>query len=82
MPKGSRRRRTVDTGEFPVINIGNRLDVEAHRRIHRHEREYCASVCYEYPSDSSLRVSEQCAHALEGQNDDNPLNDRSDSQHG
>ena len=44
VPERTRGYSAVETGEVPVIDVGNRLNVEAQRSADRHKGEYGSSV--------------------------------------
>ena len=75
--KRSRRYEAVDARELSVIDVGNRLKVEARRDVHGHKREHGRSVSHQWPLGAPLRAIygiEQRVHALEKHNDDDAWN--------
>ena len=69
------RRYVVISGEFSVIDVGNRLEVEVHRRVYRNEREHGHGVCEQSPLGATLlaiRSAEYRAQTLEEQHDHDP----------
>ena len=72
VPERSRREHGRVAREVPVINVGNRLEVEVERGEYRHNREHSHSVGDETPPNAlpcGIDWIEQCAHTLKEQND-------------
>ena len=68
------RRRAASSPKFSVIDVGNRVKVEAHRGIYRQNREHGYCVNHKTPFDAPLCAIdgiEQCAYALKEENDNN-----------
>lgn len=70
-------RQSVITGGSPVIDIGERLDVEVQLRGYCHERENCGSVNHEFPIGAPFAVSTGLNNPLllEEKNNNNPWNE-------
>lgn len=61
--------------ELSVIDVGDGLKVEVHRRINGDEREHGRNVSHDPPLDAPLCTiggTEQCAETLEEQDDHDP----------
>ena len=71
-------RDVVVSGEFSVIDVGDRLKVEVHRGVHCHERKHCGDVGKETPFNSPLCTiggTEDGTQTLEEQHDDDTWNE-------
>lgn len=68
VPDGSGRYLAFGTGEIPVIDEGDGLNVEGHCSVHRHKREHGGSVGHQSPLDApscAIDWIEQGAYTLE-----------------
>ena len=75
VPKRSRRSHTIDTGERPVIDVGNGLNVKLHPGEYSHNREHDHGVGYKSPLDglpSAIVGVKQSDYTFEEQHDDDP----------